>query len=129
MRPWLIALFSLALGYSLWRVEDRSPLITRADRLYQNWLIDIAEIPGRPPVPITLVEMEDAANWTALEYALFLKALPKKDAPVIVATSLPASENTAFSRAFTNLALQQSRLILPITLSLDSSATREIFGG
>ena len=123
--PWLIALLAFAFGYSLWRVEDRSPLILRVDRTYQDWLIDTAQLPKRNPVPIVLVEMEDAETWTALEYSLFLKALPVENAPVVVIDSLPATENTAYSRAFDRLCLQQPRLILPVQLSIDRPSERE----
>ena len=123
--PWLIAVLAFAFGYSLWRVEERSPLITRADRRFHDWLIDTAAIPRKQPVSVVLVEMEDPGTWTALEYSLFLKALPKENPPVVVLSALPEVDDTAFTRAFHTLVLQQPRLVLPVRLSSEKPAAKE----
>lgn len=125
--PWLIALLALAFGFTLWRVEETSPVILGVDRYFNEWLIDTMEIHRPEPVAVTLVEMEGAANWTALEYSLFLKALPKNDAPVVVIPELPRPEASAFGRALNTLAIQQPRLVLPVRLAKDRPSTRESF--
>lgn len=113
----LIAILCLAFGVVILRFGDNNALANRLDRTFQDWLIDACQLPKRFSIPVTLVEMEDAKNWTALEYALFLKALPQKNAPVVIFESLPADGNSAFNRAFNEQAIKQPRLVLPLHLS------------
>ncbi len=124
---WLIGLSTLIFGHTIWQVSPRNFLIRKVDRTFEDWLVDTNKTPLPAPVPVTLVEMEDAANWTALEYCLFLKNLPTEVPPIVILTSVPPPGETAFDRAFVNLALRQPRLILPVKLATKPAAPGESF--
>ncbi len=113
---WVVTLLALALGILLSRISDRSPMIRRVEHTFQDTLLSEHQRPKRLRIPVTLISMEDAENWTALEYSLFLKALPKEHPPIVILESLPPPGNTAFDRAFKDLAIRQPHLILPIRL-------------
>ncbi|MEO7932724.1 MAG: hypothetical protein ABIT76_06160 [Chthoniobacterales bacterium] len=118
-------LLALALGFLLWHISDRSPVIREVERRFQDALISAQQRPRQLPVPVTLISMEDAENWTALEYSLFLKALPKEHPPIVILESLPAPGNTAFDRAFKDLAIRQPRLVLPVRLGWGKEDTED----
>lgn len=116
-RGLFVALVTAALGGLLWSEQEKIPLIREVDGAFQEWLTANSPARSHPPVPVTIVEMEDAASWRALDYALFLRAFPARTDAVVVLESLPAAEETAYYRSFANLALKQPRLLLPVELS------------
>ncbi|HEX8373261.1 MAG TPA: hypothetical protein VF585_10805 [Chthoniobacterales bacterium] len=118
---WLIALLAWAAGLCVWRFAGENALAMRTDRTFHDWLVERNRLPKREPVPVTLVDMEDAENWQALECSLFLKALPKENPPVVILESVPKLGNTAFDRSFTDLAMKQPRLILPAHLKQEKT--------
>lgn len=113
------ALFSGLIGFVLAQTATHWPPAILTEREFQGLLISANRLPDLPPVPVTLVEIDNPTEWSMLDLTLFLKALPTQNTPVTVIESLPGSGHPAWLRSFEDLALRQPRLVLPIRLSKD----------